>query len=67
MRNIYVNYGSRFKIIRDAVGDEFAQASAPATCNVEVEDAVFQCSSRNGVTVGLDIRESGMLSHKHLE
>jgi hypothetical protein len=48
-------------------GDEFARASAPATCNVEVEDAVFQRSSRNGVTVGSDIRENGTLSHKYLE
>jgi hypothetical protein len=67
MRNIYVNYGSRFKVIRDEVGDEYARASAPATCNVEVGDVVFQCSSRNGVTVGSDIQENGILSHKHLE
>jgi hypothetical protein len=38
-------------------GDEFAWASAPATYNVEVGDVVFQRSSKNGVTVGLDIRK----------
>jgi hypothetical protein len=49
------------------VGDEFARAPAPATCNLEVGDAVFQRSSRNRVTVGPDIRENGILTHKDLE
>jgi hypothetical protein len=40
-----------------SAGDEFAWASAPATYNVEVGDAVFQRSSKNGVTVGSDIRK----------